>query len=118
MKRFIKPSAAWLSVLVCSLALTGCAARAGETGTPMALNEVRGYVLEKGYTEEDLQDGLLGWYCEDMRRAWGSPGGQLSGLRGDVWDISEDGSVQLIVYYDTDGYAKSLSIRRQKPAGA
>ena len=73
-----------------------------ETEEIMQFSEVRGLVLEKGYTQEEIEEKLKGEYRDDILISWGEPDGMLSGMWGDVWFLDEEKERKITVYYDSD----------------
>lgn len=63
----------------------------------------------KGYTEEELQDALMGKDRDDIVDAWGEPDGMLSGFWGDIWSLSDDNR-QIILYYNGDGNVEHVKV--------
>lgn len=81
----------------------------GATDT-MELGEVRGLVIEKGYTQEEIEEKLKGEYRENILVSWGEPDGKLSGFWGEVWFLDEEKDKKIILYYDAEGYVENVRI--------
>lgn len=81
-----------------------------ETEEIMKFNEVRGLVLEKGYTQEEIEEKLKGEYRDNILVSWGEPDGMLSGMWGDVWFLDEEKERKITVYYDSNGYVENVRI--------
>lgn len=62
------------------------------------------------YTQEQLEEKLLGLSEEDMHNSWGEPDGMLSGFWGDIWHLSDESNKQIILYYDKDGTVENIRI--------
>lgn len=82
------------------LALTGCKPD-GTTDTP-ELGEV------SGYTQERLEEKLVGLPKEELYRSWGEP--VLSGFWGDIWNLSDETNQQVIIYYNGDGIVERVLV--------
>lgn len=75
------------------------------------LDEVSDLVFNKGYGEAEVLEIVNGVYYKDIAAEWGEPNGGLSGFWGDIWLINNDGKKkQIIVYYNSDGYAEHVII--------
>lgn len=81
----------------------------GSTDT-MELSEVSGYVLEKGYTQEQIEEKLKGEFRNDIIASWGEPDGMLSGFWGDMWYLDDKDDMRITLYYDGDGYVTNVRI--------
>lgn len=81
----------------------------GTTDT-MELGEVRGLVIEKGYTQEEIEEKLKGEYRENILVSWGEPDGKLSGFWGEVWFLDEEKDKKITLYYDADGCVENVRI--------
>lgn len=87
--------------LTAALALAGYAGRPdGTVGTP-ELGEIA------GYTQEQLDEKLIGRSQEELHSAWGKPDGMLSGFWGDIYHVP-DGYESIILYYDADGTVETI----------
>lgn len=74
------------------------------------LDEVSDLVFNKGYGEEEVLEMVDGVYYEDLAERWGEHGG-LSEFWGDIWVIENgESKKQIIVYYNSDGFAKHVII--------
>ena len=105
MKKFIL----LLLLVTCGLGLTSCSSKADEADI-VDIMEISGLVTEKGYTEEDFQEELLGKDRNSIMTVWGEPDGFLSGFWGDIWHLSDESSKQIILYYDEDGIVENIRI--------
>lgn len=76
----------------------------------MEFNEVKGLVLEKGYTQEEIEEKLKGEYRDNILASWGEPDGMLSGMWGDVWFLDDEQSKKITVYYDSNGCVENVRI--------
>ena len=81
----------------------------GTTDT-LALKEVSELVLEKGYTQEEIEKKLVGEYRDNILVSWGEPAGSLSGMWGDVWFLDEKEETKITLYYTGDGYVENVRI--------
>ena len=95
-------------ILICILSLASC--KSDETIGTIDLKEVNTLVSEKGYTEEDLEEKLVGQHREDIINLWGEPDGMLSGFWGDTWRLSDESNQQIILYYDKSGVVEYIRI--------
>lgn len=76
----------------------------------MKFSEVTGLVLEKGYTQEEIEEKLKGEYRDDILIFWGEPDGMLSGMWGDVWILDDEKERKIIIYYDSNGCVENVRI--------
>ena len=78
-------------------------------------------VMEKSdilnYTQEQLEEKLIGLSCEDMHNSWGEPDDFLSGFWGDIWDLDDNNNEfitpyhdVITLYYDENGYVENIVI--------
>ena len=104
----MKKLAAFVLALFCVSSLVGCKPD-GSTDL-MELNEVKAFVSEKGYTEENLKEKLSGRFNEDIIHSWGEPDGHLSGFWGDVWNLNDEDDKFIILYYDENGYVEDIAV--------
>ena len=79
----------------------------------MEFSEVRGLVLEKGYTQEEIEEKLKGEYRDNILASWGEPNGMLSGMWGDVWFLDDEQSKKITVYYDSNGFVENVLIHEK-----
>lgn len=97
-----------LTVLVLVLtfisALVGCANRRDGTADTPELDEI------SDYTQEQLEEKLLGLSNEELHHLWGEPDGMLSGFWGDIWSLSDESKRQIIIYYDADGFVEHILV--------
>lgn len=102
----MKKLIALVLTLLFMFTLTGC--QSDKTiGTP-ELNEIT------NYTQEQLEERLVGLLNEELYHSWGEPDGMLSGLYGDIWYISDEHDRQIVVYYDGDGVVEHILVDQQK----
>lgn len=97
------------AMFVCILLLSSCSTKS-DSADVLDIAEISGLVTEKGYTEEDFQDELLGKNRDSIINAWGEPDGMLSGFWGDIWLLSDESDKQIILYYDQDGIIENIRI--------
>lgn len=81
----------------------------GSTDT-MELGEVSGLVLEKGYTQEEIEEKLKGEHRDNVLVSWGEPDGHLSGFWGEIWFLDEQENTKITLYYDAYGYVEYVRI--------
>ncbi len=108
MRKFIL----FLLLLACSSGLTGCLGKSNKADI-LNITEISGLITEKGYTEEEFQDNLLGRTRDDIIIAWGDPDGSLFGSFGDVWYLSDESNKQIVVYYDEDRVTERILLEEQ-----
>lgn len=108
MRKFIL----FLLLLACGSGLTGCLGKSDKADI-LNITEISGLVTEKGYTEEEFQDNLLGKTRDDIIIAWGDPDGSLFGSFGDVWYLSDESNKQIVVYYDKDGVIEHILLEER-----
>ena len=77
-------------------------------------NYVSDTVMEKSdmlnYTQEQLEEKLIGLSGEEMHNAWGEPDGYLSGFWGDIWNLDDNNNTFIAFYYDEKGYVENIVI--------
>lgn len=96
-----------LMVLIICVLLSSCKA---ENTSALGLDEVSELVFNRGYGAEDVLEIINGVYYEDLAERWGDHG-ELSGLWGDIWSISDgERKKQIIVYYNSGGFAEHIII--------
>lgn len=86
------------------------ASRPDGTTDTMELSEVSGLVLEKGYTQEEIEEKLKGEYRDNILVSWGEPDGSLFGMFGDVWFLDAEKDKKITLYYDAEGYVENVRI--------
>lgn len=60
------------------------------------------------YTQEQLDEKLLGLSEESMHNSWGEPDSVLSGLWGDIWSLDAESDKTVVLYYDKDGIVERV----------
>lgn len=85
-----------------AFALTGCASRPDGTVDTPELGEI------SHYSQEQLEEKLIGLSTEDMHNLWGEPDGMLYGLWCDIWYFNDKQNQQIAVYYDKDGIVENI----------
>lgn len=88
-----------LMLIVLLLLLCGCNADTQEF-TPDSAAKL---------SEEALNEKLIGLSSDQIHEMWGEPDSFLSGVSGDIYLLSRDNRM-LIIVYDADGYATGCSI--------
>lgn len=96
--------------IVAIIKFTGFANKPDGSTDTMELSEVSGYVLEKGYTQEQIEEKLKGEFRNDIIASWGEPDGMLSGFWGDMWYLDDKDDMRITLYYDGDGYVTNVRI--------
>ena len=71
--------------------------------------EVIAAVTEKG--EAEAGKLLLGYTCQEVSAAWGTPDGTLSGFWGEIWET--DNAISITLYFDQDGKVTNVLFRPQ-----
>ena len=106
-----KPS---LVALIVAVALVVGVTTAFATSAKADSDYVSDTVMEKSdilnYTQEQLEEKLIGLSDKDMYNSWGEPDGFLSGFWGDIWYLGDDASEQIILYYDENGIIENIRI--------
>ncbi len=97
--------------MIAIIQISGFANRPDGTTDVMEFSEVKGLVLLKGYTQEEIEEKLKGEHRDNILVSWGEPDGMLHGRWGDVWFLDETESKKITVYYDSDGCVESVIIR-------
>jgi len=96
--------------VVAIIKFTGFANKPDGSTDTMELSEVSGYVLEKGYTQEQIEEKLKGEFRNDIIASWGEPDGMLSGFWGDMWYLDDKDDMRITLYYDNEGYVMGVRI--------
>ena len=76
----------------------------------VSFDEISGYILESGYTQEQILEKIKGIYRDNMIASWGEPDGMLSGMWGDVWYLDDTKDMRITVYYDSKGHVSDVRI--------
>lgn len=97
MKKYI----IFVLTLTVALALAGC------TSSPDGTTDTPKLVEITGYTQEQLDEKLIGCSQEEIHSAWGEPDGMLSGFWGDIYHVP-DGYESIILFYDADGIVETI----------
>ncbi len=97
--------------MIAIIKISGFANRPDGTTDVMEFSEVKGLVLLKGYTQEEIEEKLKGECRDNLLVSWGEPDGMLSGMWGDIWFLDDAEGKKIIVYYDSDGYVENVLIR-------
>lgn len=87
------------------LVLTGC--KPDKTTDTPKLGEF------SDYTQEQLEEKLVGLSNEELRHLWGEPDGMLSGFWGDIWNLSDESNQQVIIYYSEDGIVEHVLVDKR-----
>lgn len=96
--------------VIAVIKLGGFASRPDGTADTMELSEVSGLVLEKGYTQEEIEEKLKGEHRDNILVSWGEPDGMLSGFWGDIWFLDENENTKITLYYDANGCVEYVRI--------
>lgn len=88
-------------VLACMLGIASCASKTDRTADIPELSEFA------DYTQEQLEEKLLGLSEENMHSSWGEPDGTLSRFWGDIYHLP-DSYKCIILYYDADGIVETV----------
>ena len=96
--------------VVAIIKFTGFANKPDGSTDTMELSEICEYVLEKGYTQEQIEEKLKGEFRNDIIASWGEPDGMLSGFWGDIWYLDDKDDMRITLYYDGDGYVTNVRI--------
>ena len=96
--------------IVAIIKFTGFANKPDGSTDTMELSEVSGYVLEKGYTQDQIEEKLKGEFRNDIIASWGEPDGMLSGFWGDMWYLDDKDDMRITLYYDNEGYVMGVRI--------
>lgn len=99
----MKKHIVFVLTLTAALALAGCASRPDGTADTPEFGEIA------DYTQEQLDEKLIGRSQEEIHSAWGEPDGMLSGFRGDIYHVP-DGYESMILYYDADGIVETIKV--------
>lgn len=109
--------------LLLAFVLTGCAGKpestADITENPADIMENSADIMENSadipelgevsnYTQEQLEEKLIGLSIEETHNLWGEPDSCLSGLWGDTWYLKDEQNQQITVYYDKDGIVENI----------
>lgn len=96
--------------IIAIIKFSGFASKPDSTTDTMELSEVKAFVLEKGYTQEEVEEKLKGEYRDNIIASWGEPDGHLSGFWGEVWFLDDTKDKKIILYYDADGCVENVRI--------
>lgn len=96
--------------VIAVIKLGGFTSRPDGTADTMELSEVSGLVLEKGYTQEEIEEKLKGEHRDNILVSWGKPDGMLSGMWGDVWFLDTEKDRKITLYYDAEGYVENVRV--------
>lgn len=96
--------------VIAVIKLGGFASRPDGTADTMELSEVSGLVIEKGYTQEEIEEKLKGEYRDNILISWGEPDGSLFGMFGDVWFLDTEKDRKITLYYDAEGYVENVRV--------
>ena len=94
----------FLAGALCLLGLTGCPA------CVLNLDELGALAEEKGYTEEDILEGLPAQCQDSETEAWGPPHGMPPAFWGHIWYFGEGDGRRIVVYYDGDGLVEHVKM--------
>ena len=98
MKKFIALVLAFVFVL----GLVGC--------KPDEITDIPELVEITDFTQEQLEEKLIGLSQEEIYRSWGDPNGHLSGFWGDIWRLDNERDEHITVYYDKDGIVEHVLV--------
>ncbi len=70
----------------------------------MKFSELTGYVMEMGYTEEDLEENLIGQTREEIVASWGESDMEHTDFLGDTWMLDDNRGKRITLYYDENEY--------------
>lgn len=90
-----------ITLSIVSSLLVGCGSIDNNTNINNVDSGIIGLdeIVDSDYdTQENIEDMLIGINREDLIDVWGEADGSLSGLYGDIWDLSD--GYRLLVYYD------------------
>lgn len=112
----MKKLIALILALICVLAIAGC--KPAERTDLIGLDEVSTLVSEKGYTEENFKDNLVGQFNEDIIHSWGTPDFDISSFGSQYghpgwaqgWYLDEDNNQRITLYLDEKGYVEEILI--------
>ncbi len=96
--------------IIAIIKFSGFASKPDSTTDTMELSEVKAFVLEKGYTQEEVEEKLKGEYRDNIIASWGEPDGHLSGFWGEVWFLDDTKDKKITLYYDADGCVENVRI--------
>ena len=96
--------------IISIIKFSGFASKPDSTTDTMELSEVKAFVLEKGYTQEEVEEKLKGEYRDNIIASWGEPDGHLSGFWGEVWFLDDTKDKKITLYYDADGCVENVRI--------
>ena len=87
--------------------LAGCAISPDKARDIPELSEIA------NYTEEQLDEKLIGLSEDELRQSWGEPDGMLSGFWGDIWNISDESNKKITIYFNQDGGAENIIVTEE-----
>ena len=99
MKRFIALVLAFVFVL----GLVGC--------KPDEIADIPKLAEITDFTQEQLEEKLIGLSQEEIYRSWGEPDGHLSGFWGELWQLASTTGEYITVYYDENGIIENVLVK-------
>ena len=99
MKKFIALVLAFVFVL----GLVGC--------KPDEITDIPKLAEITDFTQEQLEEKLIGLSQEEIYRSWGEPDGHLSGFWGELWQLASKKGEYITVYYDENGIIENVLVK-------
>jgi len=62
-----------------------------------------------GYTQEQLEEKLIGLSIDEIHHSWGEPDGHLSGFWGEIWSLDGVKDNIIVLYYDENGMVEYIN---------
>ena len=97
----MKRTAAFILAFIFLIMLCSCKPE-GATDTP-ELPEI------SGYTQEQLEEKLIGLSIDEIHHSWGEPDGHLSGFWGEIWSLDGGKENIIVLYYDENGMVEYIN---------
>ena len=94
-----------LLTLVCVLGLCACNTKEDVNKQILPLEKV------DEYTQEELDEKLIGISREDLLGVWGKPDGHLNGFWGELWQLTSKKGEHITVYYDENGIVEYVLVK-------
>lgn len=97
----------WIALalsLALMLAFVGCVSKSDETSDMLEWSKI------SDFTQEQLEEKLIGFSEEAIHNSWGEPDAHLSGFWGDIWHFDKKNNRNIILYYDGDGKVEHITV--------
>lgn len=66
------------------------------------------------FTQEQVDERLIGLMKEDVYHSWGEPDGKVPDYNSDYWYLNENNTSKITVHYNDDGLIEDIDIESAK----